>query len=205
MRSLLFLVSSAQLAGRENFPPPPFITIANHLSYWDALVAGSLIVGNLPVMTAKKYRDSLFGKMIGFLFAPIWVEQESADRHAIKQALQVLESGTPLAISPEGTRSKTGQLKEPLDGAAYLIHKADVPVVPVAITGTENIFRQLRPKVTGLVGKPFRLPEVKRPTKEQLKEDSDRLMCAIAALLPEKYHGVYRGHPLIQEMAALVR
>jgi 1-acyl-sn-glycerol-3-phosphate acyltransferase len=75
--------------------------------------------------------------------------------------------------------------------------------VPVAFANTENIARSLkrlqRPKITIRVGEPFRLAPFNGGShKEQLREDTDRIMCHIAALLPPEYHGAYAGHPYLK-------
>ena len=187
------------------FPQPPYVIIANHMSYWDSLPSTAIIKDAPAILTAKKYQGRLMGNLVQFFLSPIWIEQASPDRAALRDALATLKAGHPIALSPEGTRSRTGGLREPLDGAAFLIRKANVPVAPVGFSGTDRILKDLRPHVEARIGKPFRLPEVKRPGKEQLREDTDRLMCAIAALIPEQYHGVYTGHPMIEEMRAIVR
>jgi hypothetical protein len=74
----------------------------------------------------------------------------------------------------------------------------------MAVWGTEKLLKHPRPAVRVVIGKPYRLPEG-RAKGDQLAEYTDRIMCAIAALLPEQYHGVYAGHPLIEEMRPLVR
>jgi 1-acyl-sn-glycerol-3-phosphate acyltransferase len=203
MRFLLRVFTRSHLQGLENFPPPPYIITANHLSYWDSFVAGALCVHNVPVLTAKKYQGRLVGRLVNWLFAPVWIEQETPDRQALKTALQILKAGTSLAIAPEGTRSRDAKLKAGLEGAAYLIRKAQVPIVPVGIYGTEQVFRQLRPAVYGIVGRPYQLPKQGRKEGD-LGADTERIMCAIAALLPPAYHGAYAGKPMIQEMATLV-
>lgn len=202
---VLHLLSRYRRLGMDNIPKPPYVIVANHLSYFDALVAASLTKHSIPVMTAKKYRGKWVGWMMDTFFAPIWVEQGGADRQALKMGMAVLAADSPLAIAPEGTRSKTGQLQEGLDGAAFMIRKVNATILPSAIWGTEKIFHKLRPAVQGMIGKPYQLPPVAKVTKEVLKEDTDRIMCSIAALLPPEYHGHYTGHPLIQEMSAIVR
>lgn len=202
--AVLHLVSNYQRVGRDLFPPAPYICVANHMSYFDGAVAASLVTESVPAFAAKKYQDKPFGKFMEVMFGVMWIEQSAPDLQALKRGLNVLKAGTPIAIAPEGTRSKTGALQKGLDGAAYIIHKADVPIVPVAIAGTNRIGKALRPKVVGRIGKPFRFESVKRPSKEQLQDDTDRLMCALAALLPEEHHGYYAGHPLIEEMAKIV-
>jgi 1-acyl-sn-glycerol-3-phosphate acyltransferase len=117
-------------------------------------------------------------------------------------ALKILEGGDLFAIAPEGHRSNSGLLPG-LEGVAFVATRANVPILPVAISGTEKIFKQLRPKVQVTVGRPYRLPEG-RAKGDVLVEYTERIMCAIAALLPEAYRGVYAGNPLIEEMAALV-
>jgi len=57
--------------------------------------------------------------------------------------------------------------------------------------------------VTVRIGRPFYLPE-ERVTGKELDYQTERIMCAIAALLPEQYHGIYAGNPLIEEMRAIV-
>jgi len=66
------------------------------------------------------------------------------------------------------------------------------------------VLKRPRPRVNIKIGKPFRLPEG-RAKGDQLDQYTERLMCAVAALLPEQYHGHYAGNPLIAEMAQLVR
>ena len=202
-RLVLHIISDFKVFGE--FPQPPYVIIANHMSYWDSLPSTAIIKDAPAILTAKKYQGRLMGNLVQFFLSPIWIEQASPDRAALRDALATLKAGHPIALSPEGTRSRSGGLREPLDGAAFLIRKANVAVAPVGFSGTDRILKDLRPRVEARIGKPFRLPEVKRPGKEQLREDTDRLMCAIAALIPEQYHGVYTGHSMIEEMRAIVR
>ncbi|MFP4324245.1 MAG: lysophospholipid acyltransferase family protein [Anaerolineales bacterium] len=201
---ILRLLSDYRMTGLENYPAPPFIVIANHMSYFDGLVAASLSIRSIPVLTAKKYQGMLMGAFIKTFAAPVWIEQEAPDRQALKAALAILKAGHPLAIAPEGTRSKTRQLKAGLEGTAFLVRRAQVPIVPMGIIGTDHVGRALRPRVEGRIGKPFDLPPNGAKGRDALREDTDRLMCALAALLPERYHGHYAGHPYIAEMADLV-
>ena len=73
--------------------------------------------------------------------------------------------------------------------------RADVPILPVAITGTEQIKRNLprlrRTDVRVVIGEPFRLPNTGRVRGQELHEYTDLIMRRIAELLPEEYRGVY--------------
>jgi 1-acyl-sn-glycerol-3-phosphate acyltransferase len=51
------------------------------------------------------------------------------------------------------------------------------------------------------IGKPFTLPPLPRENRDQvLQEYTDEIMCRIAALIPEKYWGVYKDHPRLHEL-----
>ncbi|MBZ0307457.1 MAG: 1-acyl-sn-glycerol-3-phosphate acyltransferase [Anaerolineae bacterium] len=202
---VLHLLSDYNIIGAENIPAPPYILTANHSSHFDGFAGGTLSYQDIPAFAAKKYQGTFIGFLIKTFAAPVWIEQASPDRQALKIALYTLKAGKPFAIAPEGHRSRDGILREAYEGAAYLIDKAKVPILPVGMVNTHMILKKIRPHVEIRVGRPYRLPETTRATREQLKEFTDRIMCALAALLPEEQHGFYAGHPYIQEMAALVR
>ena len=118
-----------------------------------------------------------------------------------------MENGKCLVIAPEGTRSLTSALNEGKPGVAYLAARSGFPVVPVAITGTAdqvilaNVKRFRKSHITLTGGKPFVIPQL--PNKERdaaLQKYTDEIMCRIAALLPEKYRGVYANHPRLKEL-----
>jgi 1-acyl-sn-glycerol-3-phosphate acyltransferase len=203
-RILLHALSDFNVEGRQNFPTEGgYIICGNHLSYVDGLAMGAGMIHDVVGFAAKKYQKKAFGLLFR-LGAPLWIEQESPDRRAIQQAIHALKSGRPLGIAPEGTRSKSGVLQQGKEGAAYIATRANVPIVPTAMWGTENVFKQLRPTVQVVYGKPFRLPKGRAKT-EDLKDYTEMIMCAIAALLPEEYHGYYAGNTRIEEMAPRVR
>jgi 1-acyl-sn-glycerol-3-phosphate acyltransferase len=110
--------------------------------------------------------------------------------------LTVLERGEVLGVAPEGTRAdESHALQEAKAGAAYIATRADVPIVPVGIVGTEkivhNLLRLRRTRVLITFGEPFRLPEVGHVRTQKLHEYTDLIMSRIAELLPEAYRGVY--------------
>lgn len=203
--SWLFLraFSRYRVIGKENIPSSgPYLMVSNHLSYWDIPAMNYSIPFGAVGLAARKYRNT-WKRPFFELYAVIWVTQYSADREALRAAMSVLKQGGRMAIAPEGRRSETNALIEGTDGAAYLATRTNVPIVPGAVWGTERMFKHPRPVVTARFGKPFTLPEG-RAKSDQLKEYTTRIMCALAALLPEEYHGVYAGHPLIDEMRAIV-
>lgn len=202
LRAVMHLLARFEVQGAELMPAPPLLITGNHLSYFDVAAMTPYLPPGVIGLAAEKYRGTWMEPFFR-ANALIWVKQFSADRDALKKALLVLEHGAALAIAPEGTRSKTGGLIQGREGAAFLATRANVPIVPVVVWGTEKILKHPRPRVHLRIGRPYRLPEG-RAKGPQLEEYTERIMCALAALLPEAYRGVYRGHPLIDEMAALV-
>ena len=121
----------------------------------------------------------------------IWVKRGEVDRVALRACIGVLQRGGVMGMSPEGTRSRTGGLQKGRSGVAYLAVKANVPVLPVALWGVEQIhhnrLRLRRTDVYLRVGEPYRMD----PALSH-EENTDHLMRIIARMLPEQYRGVYR-------------
>jgi 1-acyl-sn-glycerol-3-phosphate acyltransferase len=120
-----------------------------------------------------------------------------------------MEQDNILVIAPEGTRSRTGALIEAKPGVSYLATKLNRPIVPVALTGTEdkalfgNLKRLRRAHITVTAGPAFTLPPLPRQNRDEaLQRYTDEIMCHIAALLPERYRGVYANHPRLKELSA---
>ncbi len=202
-RIFLHLVSRYRIVGQEHLPAePPYMVVSNHLSYWDIPAMNAVVPHTATGLAARKYKGT-WKEYFFELYSVIWVTQFSADRKALRDGITLLKGGGILAIAPEGTRSRTGGLIQGREGPAFIATRAEVPVVPAAVWGTEKIFKHPRPLVTARVGKPFRLPEG-RAKGDDLARYTERIMCAIAALMPEQYHGIYAGNPLIEEMRAIV-
>ncbi len=97
---------------------------------------------------------------------------------------------------PEGKRSKDFRLQQGFPGAALIALQTGVPVVPIALTGTENIYNLKwaffhHPTITVTIGKPFQPAAVDKPTREQRNQLCDEMMYKLAELLPPSYRGVY--------------
>ena len=127
----------------------------------------------------------------------IWLHRGRPDKRAIRAALNGLAEGRFILVAPEGRYSLIGGLEEGQQGAAYLAFKADVPIVPVAVIGTENnrvygyLKRLQRASVTLRVGKVFRLSQ-QADRREMMRKGTRQIMGALADLLPEDYRGAYR-------------
>jgi 1-acyl-sn-glycerol-3-phosphate acyltransferase len=137
----------------------------------------------------------------------IWINREAADLGALREALNYLRQGSMLGIAPEGTRSRSGALMEAKTGVAYLADKSGVPILPIAIWGTQGalprILRLARPRLYVHFGATFTLPALDRKDREgSMQRNTDEIMCRIAAMLPAEYWGAYADHPRLKELAA---
>src|SRR5215813_7851747 len=112
------------------------------------------------------------------------VRRGEADRQAIKQAEEVLKAGLLLAIFPEGTRSRSHKMKAGLPGAALIAMRSGVPIVPLAISGSENFklwhIWPFRTHITLTYGEPFTLTRGGRGGHTDLQGQLDVMMRHIA-------------------------
>ena len=210
-RICLRIVADIEIVGWENIPRAGgCVAVSNHIGRLDAALALILPERNdIIMMIAEKYRAYAFWRFWVRRFDAIWLKRFEADFHAMREVVKRLKAGNILAMAPEGTRSKAGTLLEGKPGAAFLAAKAQVPVLPMAIIGTEDdvvkakLKRWQRLKIKIVIGEPFRLPPIDRKNKEAyFQAQTDEMMCRIGALLPARYHGAYAAHPRLQDLAS---
>lgn len=202
------VIADIEVHGLEKIPGGNLIGAANHLGRLDTAALLAVIDReDLILPVAEKYKNHwLFGP-IGRATNAIWLNRFEADFSALREILARMKDGGLLVIAPEGTRSKTEALQEAKLGVAFLASKSGFPVVPVAVTGTEdrliaeNLKRFRRSKIVVHVGEPFKVEIPKGKGREQaLRDATDEIMCRIAAMLPEKYRGFYADHPRLKEL-----
>lgn len=196
IRLLLNLVASVEYIGLENFPAPPYILVTNHLAVFDLPLLMVACPHPVHPMVADKHKRNPFYAALLSIARPVWVKRGEVDRRALRGSLAVLEQGGVLGIAPEGTRARgVYVLRKGKAGVAYLATRADALIVPVGVSGSEQIKRCLprlrRARVRVVVGQPFRLPESGYIRGEKLDEYTDFIMRRLAELLPEEYRGVY--------------
>ncbi|HEX9841042.1 MAG TPA: lysophospholipid acyltransferase family protein [Anaerolineales bacterium] len=208
VRFFMKIITDIEVHGMEKLPEGNFIGAANHLGRLDTAALLCIVDREdiiLPV--AEKYKNHpLFGA-IGRAVNAIWLNRFEADYSALREILARMRKGGMLAIAPEGTRSKTEALQQGKMGVAFLASKSGYPVLPVAVTGTEdhsimeNIKRFRRSKIIVRVGDPFYVQiHQGKGREEAMRQATDEIMCRIGALLPEKYRGVYTNHPRLKEL-----
>ncbi|MDA8187651.1 MAG: lysophospholipid acyltransferase family protein [Dehalococcoidales bacterium] len=195
-RVLLWIVSRPKIVGLENVPQSgPLIVAANHINWLDPPVLGAYLPRRIRFMAKiELFQIPIVGWAVaGYEAFP--VRRGERDRQAMQAAIEILREGSVLGMFPEGTRSKTATLQQGRAGAALLALRAGVPILPVGISGTQNVFRfpniLTRPSFQVNIGPVFNLSPVDIGSREDIYRAVDQLMLRIAALLPPEYRGVY--------------
>ncbi len=188
--------SHVTVLGRENIPDTAVLYVGNHRSYFDIVSAYTAVPG-ITGFVAKK-------EMLRYLSLTWWMRLLNClflDRSDIKAGLKTIlegiekvKGGISMWIFPEGTRNENEDILELLpfkEGSLKIADKTGCPLIPVAITGTAEIFEKhipfIRPsKVTIEFGKPIYLkelpPEIRKKSGayvrgliiEMLKEEQKR-------------------------------
>lgn len=181
-RFAFYRLFGLKVQGRENLPEKgPFIILSNHRSMGDPFALGLVCEGEELHFMAKEelFKNPIvrwyITRMHGFP-----VKRGQADLAAMRMAMQVLRNGSVLGIFPEGTRHKDGVMGEILSGVSVLALRANVPLVPVYLSGRYRIGGKLR----AVVGKPVEADDLRagRADKETLETLDQRIYQALSAL-----------------------
>jgi len=189
--------------GLENLPGKgPYLICPNHQSFLDPFVLVSVlpyrIFRNLFFLGYSVFFGSRIMKMFARLANIVPVDPDAQLLRAMKVGGQGLRKGLILCIFPEGGRTYDGEVQEFKKGAAILARELSVPVVPVAIKGTFEVWRRgsmkIRPhKVTIQFGKALQpAPSV---AANPYQADTDRIRESVASLLRKSSLTSRVSHP----------
>jgi 1-acyl-sn-glycerol-3-phosphate acyltransferase len=168
----------------------PVILAANHQSYLDPPVAGSVSKRAIYFLARKSLLDGWF---LGWLLPKLNVIPVDADsgkdRTALKALIRILKAGQGTLVFPEGGRTLDGALQPALPGVGLVIAKTLAPVVPMRIFGAYEAWPigqkwPRRRPVTVVVGEPiyFTSADLEPKGKDLYQRLSQRVMDAIGAL-----------------------
>jgi 1-acyl-sn-glycerol-3-phosphate acyltransferase len=208
VRIVLRIIARVDLYGYENLPQGGFILAANHLGRLDsAILYYALDRKDIIMPVAEKYKNHWFFGPLVLSLGGFFIDRFNADISAIREVLRRMKNGGIFVIAPEGTRSKTEALQKAHSGVAFFAAKTKAPVLPIALTGTEdrqvveNLKHFRRSHITVRAGQPLTIKLDETLEREQaLDAATDEIMCQIAVMLPEKYRGVYADHPRLKEL-----
>lgn len=175
--------------------------VSNHVGGVDPAIIG----GWTPRPVWFMAKSELFRGGFGWLmraYHAFPVIRHSPDRPALRRAFDLLKQGSAVVLFPEGHRSDSARLLRAEPGAGFIARKSGAPLVPIGITGTQNVLGRRnriprRAEVSMAFGEVFQLPERNRdgsPMDHQ--QSADYLMTKIAELLPLENQGEYASPPL---------
>jgi 1-acyl-sn-glycerol-3-phosphate acyltransferase len=203
---LLRLIFRPQTEGAENVPTEgPAILASNHLSYADWLFMPLTLPRRVTFVAKAEYftTPGIKGWFQRLFFSgagqvPIDRSGASAAEGALTAAKRVLAEGELFGIYPEGTRSHNGKLYRGKTGVARLALETGVPVIPVAVVGTDVVAPPgktfgsfTRPVVR--FGKPldFERYEGLESDRYILRSVTDEIMYEIMRLSGQEYVDMY--------------
>jgi len=189
----------------------PVIVASNHLSFFDSVVIPVVVPRKVVFLAKSDYftGTGVKGTLVrawfeGLGMLPVDRDDTRAAIASLDTALAVLGKGEAFGIYPEGTRSRDGRLYRGRTGVAHLALTSGAPVVPVGLTGTEDIQpvgsnrpRLGRVDVTVRFGEPIRAAGEYDgvPTGRARRELTDRIMASIAGLTGQELAGIYNERP----------
>lgn len=192
---ILRILARVEVVGREHVPPTgPLVVVANHTHFVDPPVMG-MSLGRKVLLMAKQelFRVPVIGWIVTHYDA-FPVRRGEADRQAMRWALQALEMGQAVGMFPEGTRSRTGEMRSAYPGAALIAVRSGAPVLPIGIDGTDRILPALRrgrrATVRVVYGPTFTL-QFDEKASGRLDRATEQMMRRVAELLPEWRRGAY--------------
>lgn len=187
-KTLVFIVFKLlyrfKVEGHEHLDALPhgkgILLCSNHISNFDPPMVGVATTRDVSFMAKSElFETPILGPLVKRLHA-FPVKRGSSDRQALKTAIEILNSGEILIMFPEGTRSKTGELKKGLAGVGFLALRTDAAIIPVAIKKGYRLFRSTHV----VFGKPIDFTELKGK-KAKPQEATDLVMSHIQQLLNE--------------------
>jgi 1-acyl-sn-glycerol-3-phosphate acyltransferase len=182
---------------RAPLPDGPLIVMVNHSGFLDPALVNNSLKRRVTFLAKRElFEQSRVVRWLIEHYGGIPLNRGRLNRDPLRLAQTVLDQGGAIGVFPEGTRSHSGILQTGQRGAALLAVQADVPIVPVALIGTERLNRWyhlfLRPSIEVIVGESFVLPSSTGESRKiQISNATAMIMQRIASLLPENRRGVY--------------
>lgn len=203
---VLFALFRPWVKGEEHVPVEGAAILAsNHLSFSDSIFLPLVVKRRVTFLAKADYftghgvkgrLKAAFFTMTGQL--PIDRSGGSASDAALATGLRVLNRGQLLGIYPEGTRSPDGRLYRGRTGVARMALEAGVPVLPVAMVGTDKVQPIGRKiphigRVGIVIGEPldFSRYEGMQDDRFVLRSITDEIMYALMELSGQEYVDVY--------------
>jgi 1-acyl-sn-glycerol-3-phosphate acyltransferase len=198
LRPLFRVLFRPQVTGEQHIPARGGALLAsNHLSMCDSLFLPVMTRRRVSFLAKKEYftghglkgrAKAAFVRGTGLI--PLDRDDADAAAAALATGARAVRNGMLLGVYPEGTRSPDGRLYRGKTGVARMAMGAGVPVVPVAMIGTDRVqpIGRVLPRLSRVavrIGVPLHPPAAATDPaveKRQVREFTERVMAAIAAL-----------------------
>lgn len=207
-RAAFSLLSDFHIEGRENLPDSgPLLVVANHFSFIDPVALVHTLPYPLEFVGGAEFPHA--PKIVQFLpklygYYPVF--RGTGSRFALRAAEKILEQDGVIGIMPEGG-SWAEVLRPARPGAAFLASRSNARILPLGIHGLNEIFPVelgKKPDVFVRIGKPigpFSASGRGREKRQQLDQIGQKIMQAIAALLPDRFRGYLAEDPAVRAAA----
>ncbi len=151
-----------QGVGGEEVPRSgPLLLAANHRSFLDPFVIGALLKRPVYYLAKRELFERRWQAWVLGSLGAFPIDRGYSDQEAMATAKEILAGGECVLIFPEGTRIRRGPLGATRRGVGRLALETGVPVIPVAVIGTDQVRRgwRVRPRrVRVRFGRITRLP-----------------------------------------------
>lgn len=202
VRFLIWLVAKLlwriSFEGLHHIPKTgPFVLAPVHRSFIDFGLVSAVTRRRMGYMGKESlWKSKLLGSFISMLGA-YPVNRGAPDREALRRTLNLLETGEPLVLFPEGTRRSGPVIEHLHEGAAFVAARAGVPLVPVGIGGSEKALPKgkvlPRPvKIHIVVGPPLPPPPLAEGARHPSRRAVKELTVALQGVLQELFDHAQR-------------
>ncbi len=176
----------ARALGSENVPLGSVILAPNHASFMDHFFTAAFIRRRVRFMAKSQMFKPPFGSLVYSPGGVFPVRRGHHDEEAFITSFEILRRGGAVVMYCEGGRTRgRGFADTAKPGIGRLALQTGVPVVPVAIFGSDQVrnWKRLQfPRVTVQYGRPFRFGRVADPPREQQQETADHIFEQIKEL-----------------------
>jgi 1-acyl-sn-glycerol-3-phosphate acyltransferase len=176
-----------KIYGVENVPQSdPLVVVSNHASYFDPPIVSNCVRRPVAYMAKQELFEIPVLAQAIKLYGAYPVSRGSADRNAIRAALECLENGWAVGVFLQGTRTPDGKINDPKKGAALLAAKAQAPILPVSLWGTEGILEK-GSSIPRAVPLTIRIGNVIAPPSSTNKDELDAVTQKCARVINEMH------------------
>ncbi len=182
-----FFIIKTTTKGKENIPKTgPYILAPNHFSLLDPFVLHSKHNKLTTYLMAEDLDDLGWKELwIPWLYGVLLVNRKTLKPSTIKAVQKQIKKKEPICIFPEGTSVGKG-LKPLKNGASYFAVKNKIPIIPVALSGTETIAKNLQKLQRTQVKIQFGAPILAKEG-EGVSTTTENINRALRKMLPKKY------------------